>query len=96
MNTTDSENLGGVASYYRNLRPFFNSNIEYFTVGARHKISGKNWNIFRIFNDYYEFIKRLRNQDYDIVHLNPSLVPCLLAPAASLYWGWVCACLAPL
>jgi glycosyltransferase involved in cell wall biosynthesis len=74
VNTTDSSNLGGVANYYRILRPFLNTNIEYFTVGKRHNKKGKLINFIRIYKDYYGFIKKLKSNDYDIVHLNPSLL----------------------
>ncbi len=75
LNTPELDNPGGVAYYYRSVRPHLTADVEYFTTGARANDVGSFHNVRRLFFDYIEFYRRLRGQSYDIVHLNPSLVP---------------------
>lgn len=73
INTTElNRNGGGVCSYYRTLRPYLPSTVEYFTVGPR-SFAESVWKRFRRFiSDYFSFFHLLRGNDFDIVHLNPS------------------------
>ncbi len=68
---------GGVANYYRTLRPHLDSSKTYFEVGARPgQASGLHggWGgIWRLLADFWHFHRELRRQPVDIVHINPSL-----------------------
>jgi len=64
---------GGVANYYRTLRPYFPDNVEYFTIGSRTGDEGVWGVIKRFLSDYREFFHLLKQGKYDLVHLNPSL-----------------------
>jgi glycosyltransferase involved in cell wall biosynthesis len=68
-------NPGGVAHYYRSVRPYLGPHIEYFAVGAGRTDTGKLRHTRRVLGNYFEFYSRLRKEAYEIVHLNPSFVP---------------------
>ncbi len=63
---------GGVASFYSVIKPFLGESVEYFTVGARGE-KGILGVIVRMAKDYFDFFLKMRNGNYDLVHLNPSL-----------------------
>lgn len=65
---------GGVANYYRVLRPYLDPAKEYFEVGARPGERGFAIG-FRLLQDCWRFHRRLRRGQLDLVHLNPSLGP---------------------
>lgn len=75
LNTPELDNPGGVAYYYRCIRPHLTADIEYFAIGARAHDAGSLRNVRRLLRDYVDFYTKLRQKTYDIVHLNPSLVP---------------------
>jgi glycosyltransferase involved in cell wall biosynthesis len=64
------DKMGGVANYYRVLKPYFPGNVEYFVFGR-----GKGERLFatlkRLLADYSRFKKNIKH--YDLVHVNPSL-----------------------
>jgi len=75
LNTSDLNNPGGVANYYRSLRPHLSKEIDYFVIGTRADGEGRLRTIRRFLKDYLDFFKRLKQGSYDIVHLNPSFAP---------------------
>jgi glycosyltransferase involved in cell wall biosynthesis len=63
---------GGVANYYRTLRPLLDEDKVYFEVGARPG-EGSRWAVLRrLFADYWRFHRELGRQSFDLVHINPS------------------------
>lgn len=66
---------GGVANYYRTLRPLLDADKIYFEVGASPADSGFVGRLQRLLGDYWRFFQLLRRHRIDLVHLNPSLVP---------------------
>ena len=73
LNTPELANPGGVAYYYRCVRPHLAKDVEYFVIGARRCETSLR-NGLRIFRDYVYFIAKLKAGNYDVVHLNPSFV----------------------
>lgn len=73
LNTVRLGKEGGVANYYSVIQPYFSEGIEYFTVGARTDSENIVHVFFRLLIDYYYFIRKLNQKDFDLVHLNPSL-----------------------
>jgi glycosyltransferase involved in cell wall biosynthesis len=66
------EHYGGVGSYYKTVRPFLTDKVDLFYIGSRDE----KWLfqvIVRMIRDYILFCRRLRNRDYRLVVLNPSL-----------------------
>jgi glycosyltransferase involved in cell wall biosynthesis len=72
LNTVCLDIEGGVSNYYSVVRPFLGEGVEYFTVGARGQ-KGILGVIVRMLKDYLDFLLKLRNGNYDLVHINPSL-----------------------
>lgn len=68
---------GGVANYYRTLRPHLDASKTYFEIGARPGqpagLAGLCAGIWRLLADYWQFHRALRQRSIDIVHINPSL-----------------------
>lgn len=73
INTVELGKKGGVASYYRVLKPHFSNNVEYFTTGARVYDEAKLSLVVRFISDYFHFYRKLKNGNFDLVHLNPSM-----------------------
>ncbi len=72
---THPDALGGVSNYYRQLRGRFTVPVHHFVVG---RIRGKQGHLPRplqMLADYWRFVKLLRKNSIDLVHLNPSLDP---------------------
>jgi len=71
------ELAGGVANYYRTLRPHLDSAKTYFEIGVRpgqaSGLAGGWGGIWRLLADYWRFHRALRQHPVDIVHINPSL-----------------------
>jgi len=65
---------GGVANYYRTLRPHLDADKHYFEIGARPGESGLLAKATRFFGDFWLFLRQLAKDNYDLVHLNPSLL----------------------
>ena len=72
VNTVDLERIGGVAGYYRDVRPYLSEDVEYFTVGSRKDGDKGLKTLWRMAGDYVRFYRTLSRGDYDLVHLNPS------------------------
>lgn len=69
----DIEDQGGVSNLYKQLQNKFKVHILHFRIGKRPNEKSPLSQIFRMFHDYYKFVKCLKKNDVDIVHLNPSL-----------------------
>ena len=73
INTPALHLPGGVANYYSTIRRKFGVEVDYFIVGRRAEDESRASLIKRFITDNYKFYRQLRNESYDIVHLNPSL-----------------------
>jgi len=69
----DFEEPGGVSNFYKGLQYKFNTPTVHFIVGKRTKEKGFLSRIFRIFHNYYKFVKCLKTNNIELVHINPSL-----------------------
>jgi len=69
----DFENPGGVSHYYKRLQNKFKIPIVNLIVAKRTGEKGFLSRIFRMFHDYYKFVKCLKTNNIDLVHINPSL-----------------------
>lgn len=67
------KDLGGVSNYFITLKDRVEIQNRNFSVGRRHEEKNPLLKIFRLFNDYVRFIKVLKTEHYDLVHINPSL-----------------------
>ena len=73
ITTPNLEKQGGVVTYIRTLKEHFSVSVDYFIVGARTSGEGPLASLKRFSKDNWNFHKKLRENNYDIVHLNPSL-----------------------
>ena len=64
---------GGVANYYRTLRPHLDSRKSYFEVGTRPGQTSRWAAIPRLLSDYWRFHRELGARPVDLVHIDPSL-----------------------
>lgn len=62
---------GGIAHYYKALRPHLGENVHYFTIGKREGRQSVLDDLFRLVTDSFRFWRESR--DCDLVNLNPSL-----------------------
>lgn len=69
----DNRLLGGVASYYLKLKGKFTLPVEYYTIGKRLNEKGILSKIYRMVTDYCRFAIKLKKNQYEVVHVNPSL-----------------------
>lgn len=65
---------GGVANYYRTLRGYLDADKEYFEIGRVPGETSRWQELRRLVSDYRRFHRRLADGNFDLVHLNPSLV----------------------
>lgn len=73
ITTPGFEREGGVANYFSILERYLSSDVAYFTVGSRASDDSKWVSLKRFIRDNHNFYKKLRENNYDLVHLNPSL-----------------------
>jgi len=66
---------GGKQTYFASLKDHFKNDIDFFFYGSQGKKESFLKMPFRVLRDYYKFYRLLRTNDYDLVHLNPSLNP---------------------
>jgi glycosyltransferase involved in cell wall biosynthesis len=66
---------GGVANYYLTLRPYLDDQKVYFEIGATNSRNNIFSSLRRLLVDYFAFYRNLGADQFDLVHLNPSLVP---------------------
>jgi glycosyltransferase involved in cell wall biosynthesis len=64
---------GGVASYYKSLRPFLDADKVYIEIGNTPEQHHAWGTIGRMMADYRKFARALRTNSFDLVHINPSL-----------------------
>lgn len=72
LNTPPLDCMGGVATFYLNLREHLGDEIVYFHTGRRNGESSLR-SVLRLVVDYMRFVLVLCQTHFDIVHLNPSL-----------------------
>jgi len=97
-------NVGGISNYYSILKPLFSPRVEYCYRGTRNQRDKKFLKeIYRFFNDLFVFAKKLRSNEYALVHINTSLsVPSFLrdslyiiiarlyrVPSLPFFRGWL-------
>jgi len=73
IHSPDLSTPGGKQTYFTSLRDYFQSDVEFFFYGARGKKESFLKVPFRLLKDYWEFYRLLKKNNYDLVHLNPSL-----------------------
>jgi glycosyltransferase involved in cell wall biosynthesis len=72
--TTPSVTMpGGVAQYLRVLQPYLGDNVKYFAIGARSGRETEMGAAWRLLEDSRNFARKLRQEDFDLVHINPSI-----------------------
>lgn len=75
INTPDTDLPGGVAYFYKTIKPYFTSNVMYFTVGRRKNRTGKLNAVFQTVFDFINFLLIINTKNIDLIHINPSLGP---------------------
>lgn len=66
--------VGGISNYYSILRPLFSQRVEYCYRGTRNQRDKKFLReIVRFISDLFIFAKKLRSNEYALVHINTSL-----------------------
>jgi glycosyltransferase involved in cell wall biosynthesis len=75
INAPSFEIRGGVGSLYQELSPSFPNTVQFFTVGSRTPKAGFVHRLAELLTDYRHFWSLLRKSEYDVVLLNPSLMP---------------------
>lgn len=66
---------GGKQNYYTALQDKFQNNVDYFFYGSHGKKENYIQTIVRMIRQYWTFYRQIKKNDYDLVHLNPSLNP---------------------
>jgi glycosyltransferase involved in cell wall biosynthesis len=69
----DFNDPGGVAHYYRKMKGKFNISVQHYIIGKRPQEKGFFFKIIRMAQDYKVFLKTLKEDKYDLIHVNPSL-----------------------
>lgn len=69
----DFKDPGGVAKYYLKLKNKFSITVDHHIIGKRPGEKGRIVKISRFFYDYSRFVRALRTNHYDVIHINPSL-----------------------
>ena len=64
---------GGIESYYEQVKKYFTDPVTYFIVGKRREEKGKLQQIRRMVSDYRHFLRLLKETQYDVIVVNPSL-----------------------
>lgn len=65
---------GGVTNYFNILRGHFGEDKQYFEVGQSNYEKGIFSTLRRLCADGVKFVKELRKENYQLVHINPSLL----------------------
>ena len=65
--------LGGIESYYRKMDAYFTIDPGHLVIGKRPGEAGRMVMVQRLLGDYWQFFRRLKRDQYDLVLLNPSL-----------------------
>lgn len=64
---------GGVANYFKTIKPYLNNHKYYFEIGAKPNENTFAKQFWRFISDFWRFNKKLKNGKYELVHINPSL-----------------------
>ena len=64
---------GGKQTYFASLKDYFQNEVDFFFYGARGNKESPLKVPFRLLKDYWKFYRTLKTNNYDLVHLNPSL-----------------------
>ena len=67
----DLSDPGGVADYYRKVSNKFTLPVAHHVVGSRPREAGIFSRVFRLASDYRTFLKVLKTNRYQVVHINP-------------------------
>ena len=68
---TDPGDPGGITNYFATLRNKFTVSTRYFITGRRQGEKGNISRILRSSTDYWNFMRCIRINNIDLVHLNP-------------------------
>lgn len=94
---------GGKQSYLIAIKDYFKNDVSYFYYGTQENVKETKFAfIQRFFSDYYKFYRLLKNERFDIVHINTSfnlksyfrdsiftLICAMLKVKSVVYWhGW--------
>ena len=63
--------IGGIEFYYKNIKPHYSKQVDYFFVGSRSGKFGVIESIVFLFFDYFRFF--FVAFKYELIHVNPSL-----------------------
>jgi len=69
----DFRDPGGVAQYYRKLKGKFTIPVGHCIIGKRPDENSNFLKIFRLIADYINFWERLKENQCELIHVNPSL-----------------------
>lgn len=75
VTTVDPEVQGGVATFWKAVRPFMGPSVEYLVVGRRTGQCGVAATATRLVADRRRLRAALDSRRFDLVHVNPSLGP---------------------
>ncbi len=78
INTPEAQLCGGVGEFYRAVRPYLLSGIDYFRAGRRVGEHSQLPVFLRLVRDYAAYVRALHRGQYRIAHLNPSVGPLAL------------------
>jgi glycosyltransferase involved in cell wall biosynthesis len=71
----DFQDPGGVAAHYRKLSGKFAVPVGHMVIGMRPEERGLRNKAHRMIGDLRRFRRKIRNENYTLVHVNPSLDP---------------------
>jgi glycosyltransferase involved in cell wall biosynthesis len=71
----DFEDPGGVSAYYKKLESRYTFPVDHFVTGKRPLEKGDIAKITRLIKDYWNFLTKIKKDNYDVIHVNPSLDP---------------------
>ncbi len=75
LTTPITSGRGGVTQYLNAIRPHFQNEVEYFTIGRRSDSESALTTALRMVTDSWQFSLAIRRGNFDLVHLNPSILP---------------------
>lgn len=75
LTTPITSGRGGVTHYLNAIRPHFQNDVQYFTIGRRSDDESAITTALRMVTDSWQFSRAIRRGSFDLVHLNPSILP---------------------
>lgn len=73
INVPDLTCPGGVSKYFQTVNGKFTIPVEYLTIGSRFNNKSFPHQWWRMLSDYFYFLKKIINEKFEVIHLNPSL-----------------------